>query len=121
MADIYFLVLLDLLALEVGPLESCVIAKHFNRDFMLGVFGRYKGHTYAGDKDGVTLKLEGGKTVHFSLIGKRCRQYGYRPEAEGRAVDTACNVTTPGQAKAPPPPLTSTPPTALMATHRRCC
>ena len=27
-----------------------------------------KGHTYAGDKDGVILKLKGGKTVHFPLI-----------------------------------------------------
>ena len=28
-----------------------------------------KGHTYADDKDGVTLKLKGVKTVHFTLIG----------------------------------------------------
>ena len=48
-----------------------------------------KGHTYAGDKDGVALKLEGGETVHSPLIGKLCRQYGYRPEAKGRVVDTA--------------------------------
>ena len=48
-----------------------------------------KGHTYAGNKDGVTLKLKGGKTVHFPLIGKICRQYGYRPGAKGRVVDTA--------------------------------
>ena len=73
-----------------------------------------KGSTYAGDKDRVILKLKGGKTVHFSLIEKRCRQYGYRSEGECREVDTACAVTTPGQAKAPPPP-------AIMATHRRCC
>ena len=24
-----------------------------------------KGHAYAGDKEGITLKLKGGKTVHF--------------------------------------------------------
>ena len=29
-----------------------------------------KGHSYAGDKDRVTFKLKGGKTVHFLLIGK---------------------------------------------------
>ena len=42
MADICFLVivLLDILALEVRPLESCVIATVFNFDFMLGVFDR---------------------------------------------------------------------------------
>ena len=40
MADICFLVLLDLLALEVRPLESCVIATVFNWDFMLEVFDR---------------------------------------------------------------------------------
>ena len=34
-----------------------------------------KGHTYEGDKDGVTLKLKEGKTVHFPLIAKLCRQY----------------------------------------------
>ena len=38
MAGICFLVLLDLLALEVQQLESCVIAKAFNWDFMFGVF-----------------------------------------------------------------------------------
>ena len=60
-----------------------------------------KDHTYAGDKDNVTLKLKGGETVHFPLIGKRCRQYGYRPEANGRVVDTSCPVNAPRQAKAP--------------------
>ena len=60
-----------------------------------------KGHIlYAGDNDGVTLKLKRGNTVHFPLIGKLCRQYGYRPEAKGRVVDTACAVIDPGQAKA---------------------
>ena len=63
-----------------------------------------KGHTYAGDKDGVTLKMK-GKTVHFPLIGKLCRQYGYRPEAKGGVVDTACAVIAPGQAKAPTTPI----------------
>ena len=55
-----------------------------------------KGHTYAGDKDGVTLKLKWEKTVHFPLIGKLFRQYGYRPEAKGRVVDTACAAIAPG-------------------------
>ena len=59
-----------------------------------------KGHTYAGDKDGVTLKLKGEKTAHFPLIGKLYLQCGYRPEAEGRVVQTACDVISPGQAKA---------------------
>ena len=48
-----------------------------------------KGHTYTGDKDGVTLKLEGGENVQLSLVGKLYRQYGYRPEATGSMVDTA--------------------------------
>ena len=56
--------------------------------------------TYTGDKDGVTLNLKGGETVHFPLIGKLCRQYGYRPEAKGRVVDTSCAVIAPGKAKA---------------------
>ena len=29
-----------------------------------------KGHTYTGDKDGVTLKLKGGETVFFPLVSK---------------------------------------------------
>ena len=70
-----------------------------------------KGHTYAGDKDGVTLKLKGRKTVHFPLIGKLCRQYGYRPEAKGRVVDTACVEIASGQAKAP------TTPTDINTSH----
>ena len=60
-----------------------------------------KDHTYACDKDGATLKLKGGKTVHFLLIGKLCRQHGYHPEAKGRVVDIVCAGTAPGQAKAP--------------------
>ena len=63
-----------------------------------------KGHTYAGDKDGVTLKLKGGKTVFFPLVGKLCRQYGFRPEAAGSMVDTACATVAPGKAKAPTTP-----------------
>ena len=63
-----------------------------------------KGHTYAGDKNRVTLKLKGRKIVHFPLIGKLCRQYGYPPEAKSRVVDTACAVIAPGQAKAPTSP-----------------
>ena len=38
--DICFLVLLDLLALEVRPLGSLAIATIFNWDFMFGVIGR---------------------------------------------------------------------------------
>ena len=59
-----------------------------------------KGHTHAGDKDGATLKLKGGKTVHSPQIEKLYRQYGYRPEAKGRVVDTACAVIASGQANA---------------------
>ena len=60
-----------------------------------------KGHKYPSDKDGVTLKLKGGKTVYLPLSGKLCYQYGYRPEVKGRVVDIACVVTTPGQANVP--------------------
>ena len=63
-----------------------------------------KGHPSAVEESGVTLKLKGGGTVQFLLIGKLCRQYGYRPEATGRMVDTACAVIAPGQAKAPTTP-----------------
>ena len=63
-----------------------------------------KGHTYTGDKDGVTLKLKRGETVFFPLVGKLCRQYGFRPEAAGSMVDTACATIAPGKAKAPTTP-----------------
>ena len=63
-----------------------------------------KGHTYAGDKDGLTLKMNGRKTVHFPLIRNICRQYGYRPEAKGRVVDVAFFANVPWQAKAPTTP-----------------
>ena len=63
-----------------------------------------KGQTYAGEKDGVTLKLKRKKTVHSHLIGKLCRQYGYHPQAKGSVVDTACAVIAAGQAKAPTSP-----------------
>ena len=63
-----------------------------------------KRYIYPCDKDGATLKLKRGKTVHFLLIGKLCRRYGYRPEAKGRVLDTACAVIAPGQAKAPTTP-----------------
>ena len=64
-----------------------------------------KGHTYAGDKDGIILKLKGGETVRFPLIGKLCRQYGYRPEAKGRVVDTAfVPLLLQGKRKLPPRP-----------------
>ena len=70
-----------------------------------------KGHTYTGDKDGVTLKLKGGGTVFFPLVGKLCRQYGFRPEAAGSMVDTACATIAPGKAKA------STTPTDIHILH----
>ena len=63
-----------------------------------------KGHTYTGDKGGVTLKLKGGETVFFPLVGKLCRQYGFRPEAAGSMVDTACATIAPGKTKAPTTP-----------------
>ena len=63
-----------------------------------------KGHTYTGDKDGVTLKLKGGETVFSPLVGKLCRQYGFRPEAAGSMVDTACATIAPGKANAPTTP-----------------
>ena len=63
-----------------------------------------KGHIYTGDKDGVTLKLKGGETVFSPLVGKLCRQYGYRPEAAGSLVDTAYATIAPGKAKAPTTP-----------------
>ena len=52
----------------------------------------------------MTLKMKGGKTVHFPLIGNLCRKYGYRSEAKGRVVDTVRAVIAPGQAKAPTTP-----------------
>ena len=70
-----------------------------------------EGHMYAGDKDGVTFKLKGGKTIHFPLVGKLSRQYGYHLEAKGRVVDTVCAVVTPRQAKAP------TTPTDINTSH----
>ena len=63
-----------------------------------------EGHPSAVEESGVNLKLKGGGAVQFPLIGKLCRQYGYRPEATGRMVDTACAVIAPGQAKAPTTP-----------------
>ena len=59
-----------------------------------------KGHTCAGVKDAVTVKLKEGKTVYLPLTGKLSRQYRYRPEAKGRVVVTACAVIAPGQARA---------------------
>ena len=63
-----------------------------------------KGHTHTGDKGGVTLKLKGGETVFFPLVGKLCRQYGFRPEAAGSMVDSACTTIAPGEAKTPTTP-----------------
>ena len=64
-----------------------------------------RSHTYTGDKDGITLKLNGEETVFFPLVGKLCRQYGYRPEAVGSMVDTACATIAPGKVKAPTTPI----------------
>ena len=80
-----------------------------------------KGHTYMGDKGGVTLKLKGGETVFFPLVGKLCRQYGFRPEAAGSMVDSACTTIAPGKTKTPPPPPISTSCTARPATLTRYC
>ena len=66
-----------------------------------------QGHTYTGDKDGITLKLNGGETVFSPLVGKLYRQYGYRPEAAGSMVDTACATIAPGKAKAPITPTST--------------
>ena len=63
-----------------------------------------KGYTYDGGNNRETLKLKGENIVHFPPVGKLCRQYGYRPEAKGRVVDTICAVITAGQAKAPTTP-----------------
>ena len=63
-----------------------------------------KGHTYTVDKGGVTLKLKGGETVFFPLVGKLCRQYGFRPEAAGSMVDSACTTIAPGKTKTPTTP-----------------
>ena len=60
-----------------------------------------KGHTYTGDKNGVTLELKGGKTVFFPVVGRLCRQYGYRPKAANNMVDSACAVIAPGKVKTP--------------------
>ena len=46
-------------------------------------------HSSAVEESGATLKLKEEGTVQFPLIGKLGRQYGYRPEATGRMVDTA--------------------------------
>ena len=56
-------------------------------------------------KDGITVKLNGGETVFFPLVGKLYRQYGYRPEVAGSMVDTACATIPPGKAKAPTTPI----------------
>ena len=63
-----------------------------------------KGHTYTGDKGGVTLKLKGGETVFFPLVGKLCHQYGVHPEAAGSMVDSACTTIAPGKTKTPTTP-----------------
>ena len=63
-----------------------------------------QGHTYTGDKYGITLKLNEGETVIFLLVGKLYRQYGYRPEAAGSMLDTACATIAPGKVKAPTTP-----------------
>ena len=52
----------------------------------------------------VSLKLNGGETVFLPLVGKLCRQYGYRPEVAGIMADTACATIAPGKTKAPTTP-----------------
>ena len=37
-----------------------------------------EGHSSTVEESGVTLKLRGRGTVRFPLIGRLCRQYGYR-------------------------------------------
>ena len=37
-----------------------------------------EGHLSTVEESGVTLKLRGRGTVRFPLIGRLCRQYGYR-------------------------------------------
>ena len=63
-----------------------------------------EGHLSAVEESRVTIKLKEEGTGQFPLIGKLCHQYGYRPEATGRMIDTACAVTASGQAKAPTTP-----------------
>ena len=63
-----------------------------------------QARTYTAVKDGITLKLNRGETIFFPLVGKLYRQYGYRPEAAGSMVDTACATIAPGEAKAPTTP-----------------
>ena len=63
-----------------------------------------QGHTYTGDKYGITLKLNRGEIVFSPLVGKLYRQYGYRPEATGSMVDTAYAPIAPGKAKGPTTP-----------------
>ena len=79
-----------------------------------------KGHTYTGDKGGVTLKLKGGETVFFPLVGKLCRQYGFRPEAAG-SMTVLVPQSRRGRRKPPPPPPISTFCTARPATPTRYC
>ena len=64
-----------------------------------------QSHTYKGVKDGITLKLNGGETIFSPLVGKLYRQCGYRPEAVGSMVDTACATIVLGKAKAPTIPI----------------
>ena len=63
-----------------------------------------QARTYTAVKDGITLKLNKGETIFFPLVCKLYRQYGYRPEAAGSMVDTACATIAPGEAKAPTTP-----------------
>ena len=81
-------------------LNDVIYAPLLSYDLILLPSLAFKGHTFAGDKDGVSLKLKREKTVHFPLIQIICCQYKYCPEAKGRVVDTACAVIAPGQAKA---------------------
>ena len=57
--------------------------------------------------------------MQFHSIGKLCRQYGCRPGATGRMVDTALLLLD--KRKLEPPRLTSTFSTAFTATPTRHC
>ena len=76
---------------------------HTLRPHLASIFGTQRPHVCRRQK-WVSSQAERGKTVHVPLIGKLCRQYGYRPEAKSRVVDTTCALIAPGQAKTPTTP-----------------
>ena len=76
-----------------------------------------QGHAYTGDRDGITLKLNGGEPVFFPLVGKLYRQYGYHPEAAGSMIDAACATIALGKAKAPTTPTRHQHPAPHVWSH----